>query len=335
MTIVLQSANLNYTAPLPPEDVQQWIPQSSEGFGADLWKVFTAALQTLQPELAEAAAACIGILGVMIVLSILRTLPGKASSASDLVGVLAVCALLLQQTGTLIQLTAKTVQELSEYGKLLIPVMTAAMASQGALTTSTALYSATALLNALLTKGIAVLLIPMIYIYLALAAAASATGEKLLDSLGDFVQWLTGWCLKLILYVFTGYMSITGVVSGSVDAAAIKATKLTMSGFVPVVGGILSDASDAVLLGASVMKNSVGVAGLVALFAIWIAPFLRIACMYLCLKLTAALCDAFDVPKVNGLLKRFSSAMGLLLGMTASVCIMLLVSVVCFMKGVA
>jgi stage III sporulation protein AE len=191
------------------------------------------------------------------------------------------------------------------------------------------------MINTILTNGISVLLIPMIYVYLALSTAAAATGEKMLDSLGDFVQWLTSWSLKIILYVFTGYMSITGVVSGSVDATALKAAKLTMSGFVPVVGGILSDASDAVILGAGVMKNSVGVAGLIALIAIWIAPFLKIGTMYLCLKVTAALCEAFEVPKVNGLLKRYSTAMGLLLGMTAAICILLLVSVVCFMKGVA
>jgi stage III sporulation protein AE len=130
-------------------------------------------------------------------------------------------------------------------------------------------------------------------------------------------------------------MGVTGVVSGTTDAATVRATKLTMSGMVPVVGGILSEASEAVIVGAGVMKSAVGVYGLVALVAIWITPFIRIGVQYLLLKLTAALCEMFDLKGINGLVGAFSSAMGLLLGMTGAVCVLLLISVICFMRGVA
>ncbi|MBE6974610.1 MAG: hypothetical protein E7436_03870 [Ruminococcaceae bacterium] len=108
-----------------------------------------------------------------------------------------------------------------------------------------------------------------------------------------------------------------------------------MSGAVPVVGGILSDASEAVLVGAGVMKNAVGIYGTVALIALWIAPFLRIGIQYLLLKLTAALCAVVDSKAINDLVTSFSGAMGLLLAMTGSVCVLLLISMVCFMKGVS
>ena len=141
------------------------------------------------------------------------------------------------------------------------------------------------------------------------------------------------WFLKIILYIFTGYMGITGVVSGTVDAAAVKATKLTISGMVPVVGGILSDASEAVIVGAGVMKSAAGVYGLLAMIAIWISPFLQIGLQYLLLKATAAVCAAFGEKRVTELVQCFSSAMGLLLAMTAVVCVLLMISTVCFMKG--
>ena len=151
----------------------------------------------------------------------------------------------------------------------------------------------------------------------------------------NFVKWLMTWSLKILLYIFTGYMGITKVISGSTDAAKLKAAKLTISGMVPVVGGILSDASEAVLVGAGVMKNAVGVYGLLAVAAIWITPFLRIGVQYLLLKLTAGLCQVFEVKKVSGVIQDFSAAMGFLLAMTGTACILLLVSTVCFMKGVS
>ena len=81
------------------------------------------------------------------------------------------------------------------------------------------------------------------------------------------------------------------------------------------------------------MKSAAGAYGMTAVLAICIAPFLQIGVQYLLLKLTAALCGAFGVKQAAGVVEDFSGAMGLLLGMTGTVCIMLMVSLVCFMKG--
>ena len=141
------------------------------------------------------------------------------------------------------------------------------------------------------------------------------------------------WGLKTVLYIFTGYLSITGVITGTADAAALKAAKLTIAGVVPVVGGILSDASEAVVVSAGVMKNAVGVYGLLAIAAVWITPFLQIGIQYLMLKITAAVCGVFGVKNTSDLIEDFSGTMGLLLGMTGTVCFLLLISTICFMKG--
>lgn len=324
-----------YVPPVPPEDALELIPVQSDSFGKDLWKVITAAFSKLQPDVAVCAGVCLALFGLVMLISMMKTMPGKQTQMAELVGLLAAAALLLRRTSSMVTLAAETVTELSEYGKLLLPVLTAALASQGGYTSSTALYTGTAVFDMLLCGGIANVLIPLVYIFLALAVAASATAERMLASIRDFVKWLLTWSLKMILYIFTGYMSITGVVSGTADAAALKATKLTISGMVPVVGGILSDASEAVLVGAGVMKSAVGVYGLVAMIAIWISPFLRIGILYMLLKLTAALCEIFDVKPVNDLIKSFCSGMGILLGMTGAVCVLQLISTVCFLRGVA
>lgn len=329
------AAAMDYTAPLPPEDALELMPVETDSFGKDLWKVVTAAIAKVQPEVAEAAGVCLSLFASVMLLSMVKSVPGKEGKTADLVGVLAASVLLLRSTQSMVALAADTVAELSEYGKLLLPVMAAALASQGGITTSTALYTGTAVFDAVLSAGIAKLLVPMVYIFLTLAVAAAATGEKMLENLRDMLKWLVTWCLKTILTVFTAYISVTGVVSGTTDAATLKATKLTMSGMIPVVGGILSDASEAVIVGAGVVKNAVGVYAMVALIAMWIAPFLQIGVQYLLLKLTSALCGVFEVKPVKELIGAFSTAMGLLLGMTGAVCVLLLISVVCFMKGVA
>lgn len=325
---------MEFTAPSAPETVQDIMPQSTQSFGEGLWYVVKQALGFVQPSIVQACATALSLIAVVLLCALVKTLTGESNPIVELVGAVTIGILLLSPSNALIRLGTQTVDELSGYGKLLLPVMTGAMAAQGGVGTSAALYAGTAFFDAVLSTAISKLLTPMIYLYLCMAVANSAIGEQMLKRLRDFIKWLMTWGLKIILYLFTGYMGITGVVSGSVDAAAVKATKLTISGMVPVVGGILSDASEAVLVGAGVMKSAAGVYGLLAVIAIGIGPFLRIGIQYLILKLSAAVCGVFGTKRCSELIADFSGAMGLLLAMTGAVCLMLLVSTVCFMRSV-
>ena len=115
----------------------------------------------------------------------------------------------------------------------------------------------------------------------------------------------------------------------------LKATKLTISGMVPVVGSIMSDASEAVLVSAGLMKNAAGIYGLLAVIALWIGPSVQIGLQYLMLKGTAGICEMSGAKHMSELMKDFSSAMGMVLAMTGAVCLMFLISIICFMKGVS
>ena len=101
---------------------------------------------------------------------------------------------------------------------------------------------------------------------------------------------------------------------------------------VPVVGSILSDASDTLLAGAATVKNTVGIIGMTAVLGIVIVPFLRIGIQYLIIKATAACSGTVALKEHTALLKHISSAMGLLLAMTGACAMLLLISGVCYLK---
>jgi stage III sporulation protein AE len=321
-------------APTVPGSAQELMPPDQETFGEGLLYVLKSAASKFQPEIMASCRVCLSVMAVMMLTSVVGAIPGSTKSVTELAGTIAVACLLLENANTLVGDAVTTVTSLSEYGKLLLPVMATALASQGGITGSAAIYTGTAIFNAVLCSLISKLLVPMVYIFLAFSIGCSAIGEDILKRLRDFLKWLVSWCLKTVLYVFTGYITITGIVSGTTDQMALKAAKLTISGAVPVVGGILSDASEAVLVSAGLVKNAVGVYGLIAIAAIAMGPFLRIGVQYLLLKLTAAVCGVFGNKKTTELVGDFSSAMGILLAMTGAVCLILLISMVCFMKGV-
>ena len=192
----------------------------------------------------------------------------------------------------------------------------------------------TALLDAVLSAAVTAVMIPMVWMYLALAMAHASVGEPLLGRLRDLLRWAMEWAMKLTLYIFTGYMAVTGVVSGTADAAAGKAARIAISGAVPVVGGILSDATDAVLLAASSLGSGAGVWGILTVLAVFCAPALRIGIQYLLLKATAAMGETLGGLRCATLIGDFATAMGLLMALVSTQTTLLLISALCFLRGV-
>ena len=240
-----------FTAPEVPEAGKYLMPEQTDPGG--LTDMLRKALGQLEPDLQEAGRVCVSVTAAVLLVSVLESFGGPAAWAAELGGSAAIGAVLLRSSNALIRLGAETVTEISEYGKLLLPVMTGALAAQGGVTASTALFTGTAAFSAILSSLIAGALVPMIYLFLALATANSALGEPVLKQLRDLVKSGATWTLKVMLTVYTTYLGITGVVSGTTDAAALKAAKMTVSSVVPVVGGILSDASEAILVSAGLM----------------------------------------------------------------------------------
>lgn len=332
--VPLPAAALELQAPEVPRSAEEIMPEETDSFGTGLLELIQNGLKKIRPDLVDAAQISISIVAGVMLVSLTKAIAGCASNAADLAGTVMVAAPLLTNVNALIRLGADTVTELSNYGKLLFPVMTTALAAQGGGATSAVLYTGTAAFDMILSSLISQFLVPLVYIFLALSLANGALGEEILKKMRDFVKWFATWCLKTVITVFTTYMSITGVVSGTTDAAALKAAKVTISSVVPVVGGILSDASEAVLVGAGLMKNAAGIYGILAILAVFLEPFLTIGTHYLVIKFTAAICGLFGTKRMSDLIEDFSAAMGLLLAMTGAVCLLLLISTVCFLKGV-
>ena len=117
-----------------------------------------------------------------------------------------------------------------------------------------------------------------------------------------------------------------------VDRTVLKAAKLTLSGVVPIVGSMISDASETVIVGAQTVKNSVGILGMLAVIAICIGPFVRIGVQYCLIRLAAAAGGALGPKPLLKLMDSIGEAMGFLLAMTGTAALMLLISCVCYLK---
>ena len=253
---------------------------------------------------------------------------GTAARSVSLAGTLAVTAVAVADVNALLGMGTGAIAKMTSFANVLLPAAAAVTAATGAITGAAARQLAAALFSDLLVNLINGLLVPLLYGYIAASVAQAAVGEDRLKRLADLLKWTVTTVLTAVTMAFVGYLTASGVVAGTADAATVKAAKLAISGAIPVVGGILSDAAETVLASAGVLKGTVGVFGMVTILGICLIPLLQLSVHYLAYKLTAALAAALGDGPVCALVDRLGSAFGLVLGMTGAGALVLLVSLV-------
>ena len=231
-----------------------------------------------------------------------------------IVGALAITAVAVADANSLIGMGREALEQMETFSKILLPTITAAAAAAGSPSGAVARQLATMLFSDILITLINRLLLPLVYTYIAACVAYAAVGNEGLKRIAGTLKWVVTSVLTVVLLVF--------------DAVTVKAAKFTMSSLVPVVGGILSDAAETVLAGARILKNAVGVFGMLAVLCMCVAPFLQLGIHYLTYKVTSALSATVSSGRVAGLIDQIGGAFGLVLGMTGASALLLLISMV-------
>ena len=148
------------------------------------------------------------------------------------------------------------------------------------------------------------------------------------------LKWVVTSLLTAVLLAFVGYLTASGAIAGSADAAAIKTAKMAISGR---PGGRRHPGrrgGDRAGGGAGVLRGTVGIVGMLGVLAICLIPFLQLAFHYLTYKLAAALIGTVSDKRLSDLLDSIGGAFGIVLGMTGACALMLLVSLASAVKAV-
>ena len=196
-------------------------------------------------------------------------------------GVLGAAALSAGDLSALIGLGVETMDELSVMAKLLLPTIAAAMAGGGCVGSASVWQVGALMLSDIFLSLMRDVLVPVLYCMIGTAAAGALLEQSRLSLLSKGIGKLLSWGLSAILIVFTAFLSVSNLLAGSADRLAVKVGKTVISGAVPVVGGILSDATEAVAAAALTLRGTLGVLGVFSVLALCLVPLLRMAVQYL------------------------------------------------------
>lgn len=326
-----------------PEESQRLLenvdPSGSGALGDGVSQLLETMSGKVRTVFKERLRGAVSILLVVILCGIVESVSKATGSeisakALTMAGALLVTLLAAGSLDSLMGLGARTIDDLSQFSRVLLPTLAAAAAAGGAVGTATVQQVTTVFFVDLLLGLINGLLMPMVYLYIGALSASAVLPDGRLGGIAVALKKVITWILSVALIVFTLYLSVVHIVSGAADSLAVRVTKTAIAGAVPVVGGIIAEAAETVLAGAGMLKNTVGVFGMLAVLAACAYPFLQLSVQYLLYKLTAFLAETVGAGTLGKLIDGLGGAFGLVLGMTGACAILLLVSILASIAAV-
>lgn len=298
-----------------------------QGLG-DLWHSACAYVRTALETQASGAAL---LLGVVLLCSLAESCLAAADSPCvpryvSVAGALAITLVAAGDFRRMMGLGVETMSQLEVFSKALLPTLSAAVAASGGIISASVRQVATIFFVDLLLSLIRGLLLPLVYFYVAAAAADAMLPQRRLAGISRAIRKGTVWLLTGALALFTLYLTVSGAAAGSADTVTARLARSAV-GVLPVVGSILADAADTVLAGAGAVRNTVGVAGLLAVLAVCLLPLVRLGVQYLVYKAAAFLAGILGAEQLTGLIDALGGAFGLIFGMTGACGLLLLISI--------
>lgn len=125
--------------------------------------------------------------------------------------------------------------------------------------------------------------------------------------MAKLIKSIMKWVMGITVTVFSVFLTLQSSASSLFDGVLFKATKYIIGNSVPIVGGFLSGGFDLLTAAGLLIKNSVGVCGIVMLVAQIAGPLVLLISFSLLLKLVGAIVQAAGEGDIFNLLSDLSS----------------------------
>ena len=187
------------------------------------------------------------------------------------------------------QYAKETVDSMIALFLALLPLLLALIVSSGGVVSAAFFHPI--LLFLMNTSGLLIgkVVLPLLFLATILSIVSTLTEHYKVTKLANLIRnWSIG-LLAAFMAVFLGVISVQGASTAVADGVTIRTAKFVTGNFIPVVGRMFTDAADTVITASVLLKNTVGIAGVVILLLIVAFPALKILVLAFIYKLTAAI----------------------------------------------
>lgn len=170
----------------------------------------------------------------------------------------------------------------------MVPLLLTLLASTGTVTTVAVLHPLIVFMIHTIGTLIHLVVFPLLFFSAVLHLVSSITDRYKVTQLANFLRTVGVSLLGGLLTLFLGVLSVQGATGAVADGVALRTAKFLSGNFLPVVGRIFSDAADTVLSASLLVKNAVGLAGVIILLFLCAFPAVKILTLAIIYNLSAA-----------------------------------------------
>lgn len=274
---------------------------------------------------------------IIVIHSIIKTIGDSlendtVSKVTYYVQYILIASLILTSFGNIISMIKDSIQNMIGFTQSLIPLLMTLVLATGSIVSVNIMQPVILFTIHFIANLFQFVILPVILVSTAISIVSKISDKVQLEKLSKLMNSSVVWIMGIVLTVFVGVLSIEGTLGSSVDGLTAKTTKAAVSNFIPVVGKILGDAVDTVMGCSTILKNAVGIVGIIIIVGICIVPIIKLAIMMFAYYLVAAIAEPLADTKIIKLLGQMGDTFKILLAILCVMSVLLIVGLTLVIK---
>jgi len=214
------------------------------------------------------------------------------------------------------------IESMIHFMMAMVPLLLTLLASMGNVATVSVMHPLIVFMIHTVGTLIYTVVFPLLFFSAVLYIVSSLTDKYKVTQLASLLRTISVGLLGFVLTVFLGVISVQGATSSVTDGVTIRTAKYITGNFVPVVGRMFSDAADTVITASLLVKNAIGLAGVIVIIFLCAFPALKILTLALIYNLAAAVMQPLGDSPIVTCLKTIGKSMIYVFAALASVGLM-------------
>ena len=234
-------------------------------------------------------------------------------------------ALLMSSFYLIFQVAVETVEDILQIMEALIPTYMVAVGFSSGVTSSVALQEGMVMGMTSVSWGVEKIVFPIIQLYVVLGLVNNLMEEDYFSKLGELIKTVVKWLLKSVLAFVVGLNAVKSMLAPVTDSVASTALQ---RGFSAIPGGQAVNAVSGVVIGSGILiKNAIGVGGMLLLVASVSVPILKMSVFILSYKCMAAILQPISDKRMIQGIQSISEGGQMLITSVLTVIVLFLLSI--------
>ena len=283
---------------------------SFKDIGKGLYQIFFKELRTSLILLAK-------ILVITLISSILTNLQSTFENASvaelaNYISYVLIAILVISSFNQIMDLAKNTIDKMVGFMQAILPVLLTLLTAASGPNTKILFHPMIVMTVNLIGILIKTIILPLIFFSFIISIISNISSRAEFSKLSELGRQVITLIITGALTLFIGMITIYGL-GTKIDGITIRTAKFAIDKFIPIVGGFLSDAVDAVVGCSAILKNGLGFIGLLVLLFICILPVIKIIVLLFTYKIITVVIQPISSPNLVEFFNQVGKSLLLLL----------------------